>query len=449
MKLTERQVAAQRVLSADHTYLMLFGGSRSGKTFLITRQIIIRALKAPDSRHAILRFRFNHVVNSIVYDTFPKVMKLCFPEVQYKLDKQSWFAKFENGSEVWFGGLDDKERTEKILGMEFASIYLNESSQISWQPVGIAVTRLAQKVMQKIEGKEPKELKPRMFFDCNPPNKNHWTYQLFILKRDPESKANLTNPDDYAYFQINPRDNIVNLSDGYISTLENMSARLRKRFLEGEFTDANPNQLFPDVDIDRYRVTSDDLPDMARIVVGVDPSGAGDTDNADADAIGIVVGGLGTDGNAYLLEDATVKAGPATWGRMAVSAFDRHKADVIVAESNYGGAMVEAVIQAARPKTNFKSVTATRGKVVRAEPFASLYEQGKIRHVGRFADLEEELSGFSTNGFTGSTSPNRADAWIWVLTELFPGMLRNREKDKPKLLTKPINNFSRTAGYWM
>jgi phage terminase large subunit-like protein len=303
--------------------------------------------------------------------------------------------------------------------------------------------------MQKIEGKEPKELKPRMFFDCNPPNKNHWTYQLFILKRDPESKANLTNPDDYAYFQINPRDNIVNLSDGYISTLENMSARLRKRFLEGEFTDANPNQLFPDVDIDRYRVTSDDLPDMARIVVGVDPSGAGDTDNADADAIGIVVGGLGTDGNAYLLEDATVKAGPATWGRMAVSAFDRHKADVIVAESNYGGAMVEAVIQAARPKTNFKSVTATRGKVVRAEPFASLYEQGKIRHVGRFADLEEELSGFSTNGFTGSTSPNRADAWIWVLTELFPGMLRNREKDKPKLLTKPINNFSRTAGYWM
>jgi len=134
---------------------------------------------------------------------------------------------------------------------------------------------------------------------------------------------------------------------------------------------------------------------------------------------------------------------------MAVSAFDRHKADVIVGETNYGGAMVEAVIQAARPKTNFKAVSATRGKVVRAEPFASLYEQGKIRHVGRFADLEEELSGFASNGYTGSKSPNRADAWIWVLTELFPGMLRNREKDKAKLQTRPINNFSRTSGYWM
>ena len=84
-----------------------------------------------------MRFRFNHVVNSVVYDTFPKVMKLCFPGVEYKLDKQSWFVKFQNGAEIWFGGLDDKERTEKILGMEFASIYLNESSQISWQPVGI------------------------------------------------------------------------------------------------------------------------------------------------------------------------------------------------------------------------------------------------------------------------------------------------------------------------
>ena len=124
---------------------MLFGGSRSGKTFLLVRQLVVRALKAPGSRHAILRFRFNHVVNSIVYDTFPKVMKLCFPQMEYKLDKTHWYVTFPNGSEVWFGGLDDKERTEKILGMEFVTIYLNESSQIVWGSVGIAMTRLAQK----------------------------------------------------------------------------------------------------------------------------------------------------------------------------------------------------------------------------------------------------------------------------------------------------------------
>lgn len=449
MKLHAKQIEAQKLLSSDVTYAMLFGGSRSGKTFLLVRQIILRALKAPGSRHTILRFRFNHVVNSIVYDTFPKVMKLAFPGVEYKLDKTHWYVKFQNESEIWFGGLDDKDRTEKILGMEFATIYLNESSQISWGPVGISMTRLAQKVNQVIEGKEPTLLKPRMYFDCNPPNKNHWTYQLFILRRDPDTKINLANPENYGYFQINPRDNQENLSDGYLDTLENLSARLRRRFLEGEFTDANPNQLFPDEAIDRWRADNGDLPDFVRVVVGVDPSGAGDSDNADNDAIGIVVGALGVDGNAYLLEDCTVKAGPATWGNVAVSAYDRHKADVLVAETNYGGAMVEGVIQASRSKTNFKAVSASRGKVIRAEPFASLYEAGKIRHAGRFVELEDELSGFSTIGFTGSRSPNRADAWIWVLTELFPGMLRQKV-EKKKLETKRPQNWNNSrAGYWM
>lgn len=95
---------------------MLFGGSRSGKTFLLVRNVVMRALKAPKSRHAILRFRFNHVKASIIMDTFPKVMELCFPGVKYTINKTDWFAEMPNESQVWFGGLDDKERTEKILG---------------------------------------------------------------------------------------------------------------------------------------------------------------------------------------------------------------------------------------------------------------------------------------------------------------------------------------------
>src|SRR6185369_3378956 len=97
--------------------------------------------------------------------------------------------------------------------------------------------------------------------------------------------------------------------------------------------------------IDRWRVLDGKLPDMQRIVVAVDPSGSGDADNADNDAIGIVVVGLGTDGNAYVIEDATVKAGPAVWGGIVASAYDRHEADIVVAEGNFGGAMVERVIQ--------------------------------------------------------------------------------------------------------
>ena len=100
---------------------------------------------------------------------------------------------------------------------------------------------------------------------------------------------------------------------------------------------------------------------------------------------------------------------------------------MVVGEVNYGGAMVEHVIQTARPRTPFSSVTATRGKAVRAEPFSALYEGGRVRHVGTFTSLESELCDFSTSGYIGSDSPNRADAWIWVLAELFAGIVKEKK----------------------
>lgn len=430
-KLTAKQLEAQEIIAGDATHIMLFGGSRSGKTALHVRNIILRALKAPGSRHAILRFRFNHVKSSIVLDTFPKIMSIAFPGVEYTIDKTDWYAKYENGSEIWFGGLDDKERTEKILGQEYSTIYLNECSQIPFSSREMAVTRLAQKVFTKIEGREPTLLKPRMLYDMNPGSNNHWTYRLFIKKVDPDSGKPLSNPQDYAYFKINPGDNVENLSDGYLKTLEGLSARLRQRFLYGDFSDANPNALFDDAVFEKWRVIDGKLPDFVRVIVGVDPSGSGDTDNADNDAIGIVVGALGVDGNAYLLEDITVKAGPATWGKIATDAYERHEADAIVGESNYGGDMVRFTIKTCNPRVNFKDVKASRGKVVRAEPFSALYEQGKIRHVGYLTDLEDEMAGFTTNGYIGEKSPNRADAAIWVLAELFPAIVSTQGKMAP------------------
>lgn len=415
---------------------MLFGGSRSGKTALHVRNTVFRGLKAPGSRHAIFRFRALHVHESIVLDTFPKVMKMAFPRVGYTMHKGDGYATIyedEDGeSELWFSGLDDKERVEKVLGKEFATLYFNECSQIPMGSVDIAMTRLAQLVMVKMWDPATKQkidkgpLKVRAFYDCNPPPKSHWTYKRFILKIDPETGKPLANPGDYAAFQINPSDNAANLSGNYLATLQGMSARLQKRFLKGEFADATPNQLFPEETIDKWRAA--EVPDMVRVVVGVDPSGSGDVDNADNDAIGIVVGGLGTDGNAYLLEDCTVKAGPATWGRIAVGAWQRHDGDAIVGETNYGGEMVlqtirsAAAAQSVRPTV--KKVTASRGKVQRAEPFSALYEQGKIRHAGEFKELEDEMTAFSTYGYLGENSPNRADAWFWVLAELFPGLIK-------------------------
>lgn len=450
MQLTARQLQAQSILSGPATHCMLFGGSRSGKTFLHVRNVVFRALKAPGSRHGIFRFRALHVHESIVLDTFPKVMKLAFPGVRYTLHKGDGYASIHTGtedSEVWFSGLDDKERVEKVLGKEFSTVYFNECSQIPMGSVDIALTRLAQAVMVQMKGREPEPLKVRAYYDCNPPSKAHWSYKRFIQKVDPETGKPLSNPGDYASFQINPGDNAQNLSSSYLQTLQGMSARLQKRFLKGEFADATPNQLFPEETIDKWRTA--DVPDMVRIVVGVDPSGSGDVDNADNDAIGIVVGGIGTDGNAYLLEDCTVKAGPATWGRIAVNAWQRHDGDAIVGETNYGGEMVMATIRSAataegaRPVV--KKVTASRGKVQRAEPFSALYEQGKVRHVGDFRELEDEMTAFSTYGYLGENSPNRADAWFWVLAELFPALVKPAASEKKQTNThRPV-----MAGGWM
>ena len=432
MNLTAKQQEAWTLLGASASSIMLFGGSRSGKTFLLVLAVVTRALKAAKTRHAILRFRFNAVKAAVAQDTFPKVMALCFPNVTYNLSKSDWYATFPNGSEVWFSGLDDKERVDKILGMEFATTYFNECSQIPYSSVETALTRLAQKADQLIDGKAT-ALKPRAYYDCNPPSKAHWSYRIFKELRHPDTKEGLKFPMDYACMQVNPRDNAENLAEGYIdNNLASLSARGRKRFLDGEFADATPNQLFPEEFIDRWRVTDGDLPEMVRIVVAVDPSGADDQDNADNDAIGIVVAGLGINGTAYIIEDLTVKAGPATWGKVATDAYDRHQADAIVGETNYGGAMVEHVIKTCRPRTTFIKVTASRGKTQRAEPFSALYEQGKVRHVGYLRDLEDELVAFSTYGYTGANSPNRADAAIWALAALFPGIVKTPKKEAKK-----------------
>lgn len=443
-KLTPRQAQAQVVLAGVATWLMLFGGGRSGKTFLVLRNIVLRALKAPGSRHLVVRYRFKHLKASIILDTFPKVMRLCFPEVHYDLSKTDWYARLPGGAEIWFAGLDDKERMEKILGAEYATIYINEASQVPWAGVQMLLTRLAQKATQVLAGRDPRPLKLRFYFDCNPPSKAHWTFKVFKQKVDPDTKEPLREPGNYESFLMNPTDNAENLSPEYLATLDGLSERMKRRFLRGEFADATPNALFDEAVIDRWRMADgDDLPQLVRVVVSVDPSGASDDEqNADNDEVGIVVEGLGSDGRAYLLEDLTIKAGPSTWGRIAVEAYIRHRADAVVGETNFGGGMVQSTIavaaKAADVRVPFKKVTASRGKTQRAEPFSALYEEGKVRHVGIFAKLEDELCAFSTGGYTGPKSPNRADAHIWALAEIFPAMTRAVPAPAPVVTPIPM-----------
>ena len=149
-----------------------------------------------------------------------------------------------------------------------------------------------------------------------------------------------------------------------------------------------------------------------RIIVGLDPSGGGGS------AQGIVVAGLGSDGLFYVLEDASCQLSPQLWAQRAVGAFERHAADKIVLEKNFGGDLGLAVLTQARRGLPVKLVSASRGKHVRAEPVALLYEQGKVRHLGAFAELEDQLCAMRPDGYAGEGSPDRLDALVWAITEL-------------------------------
>lgn len=426
--LTPKQREANKLLGSAARNIMLRGGSRSGKTFILVRAIIQRAINAPGSRHAIFRFRFNHAKTSIWADTMPKVLKLCFPGLRYRFDKTDFYLELGNGSQIWIAGLDDKDRVEKILGAEYVTLYFNESSQIPWGSVEMAMSRLAQKCplapeIAKATGREYLALKA--YFDCNPPSKLHWSYQLFRAKVKPGTKEPLPNPDDYAEMKINPDDNRDNLPQEYFDVLASMSAAKRLRFEAGEWaSDINgalwalEDRKAPDgknmPGIDSLRVTK--APEMKRIVVAVDPSGA--NGDGQGDDIGIVVAGIGVDGDYYVLEDATCQLSPEGWGRRAVDLYHKWKADRIVGESNFGGDMVRFTIATADKKAAYRNVHASRGKHIRAEPISALTEQGRVHHVGTFADLEDELCNFTASGYIGDRSPNRADAFVWALTEL-------------------------------
>lgn len=221
------------LLSGASKEIMLYGGSRSGKTFILIRALIIRACKVK-SRHCILRLNFNHIVRTVFMDTFPKVLSLCFSEIKVKINKSLYYYTFPNGSEIWFGGLDDKERTEKILGSEYSTIYFNESSQLSYSSIQIAKTRLAEK----------NNLIKKIYYDANPPTKSHWSYWLFDKKLDPIEEIPLNNPENFSSLLMNPTHNIENIDPDYLKLLESMPEKERNRFLYGLYNDESEGQVY-------------------------------------------------------------------------------------------------------------------------------------------------------------------------------------------------------------
>ena len=220
-------------------------------------------------------------------------------------------------------------------------------------------------------------------------------------------------------------ENLGNLAPPFLQKIISKyeGTRLGRQELLAEILDDIPGALWTRDTIDRCKIRETQLPTLRRIVVGVDPSGTrGDPDTKSND-VGIIAVGIDDRKHAYVLADYTLNASPALWGKRVVEAYVELKADRVLGEINYGGAMVEHVIQTAAKDAQmvsvpYREVKASRGKIVRAEPCSALYEQKRVSHVGSFPDLEDQLCAMTPDGYVGDGSPDRADALVWCLTDL-------------------------------
>lgn len=224
---------------------------------------------------------------------------------------------------------------------------------------------------------------------------------------------------DVAVTKSNTYANKANLAPSFIHQIitKYEGTRLGRQELHAEILDDVPGALWTRAILDACRKKPDEkLPNFVRIVVGVDPSGTAGDDGHDD--IGIVVVGKGEDGKAYVLEDMTCSLSPAGWANKVIYAYRKYEADCIVAEVNFGGAMVESNIRTIDQFVPIRQVRASRAKVVRAQPIAALYESGKVVHAGALGALEDQLCLFTGNGYMGDRSPDASDAMIWAVTDV-------------------------------
>lgn len=400
--------------------ILLYGGSRGGKSAGMMALVIGRAMAAPGTKHAIFRLTLTSCNRQLgpARGTFPEMMKMLFPNVEVHVAKSESIVTFPNGSEILFEGLDPT-RIDKVLGAQYATAWVNECNEIAdYEGIILQLaSRMSdtQPIMHQgkpvVRDGKVQMLRPLMLFDCNPNVKDDWEYKLFQQKLDPMSSQPLDDPESYASLLVPPQDNAANQAEGYAEGLRRRykhSPKQMARFVEGLWSDNNPNALFRR-DMFKY---GDEPASLLRIVVGVDPAGSSGNGS---DYTGIVVVGLGSDGHAYVLEDASIKGTPEQWAAEVKRVYDDWQADLIVAERNYGGEMVEHTIRSAHRNLPVKTVVASRGKIARAEPVSIEYHKGKVIHTEVFKELEEQMCDYTP---ATKKSPDRMDALVWALTEL-------------------------------
>lgn len=323
-----------------------------------------------------------------------KGVKLGFPEWAPTNRTLTW----ENGAKVEFFSAEDPER---LRGPQFEAAWTDElcawrRDQDTWDMLQFCL-RLGQN--------------PQTFITTTPKT----TKLLRSIMSD--SKTIISSGSTF--------DNAANLADKYLETVREKyeGTRLGRQELHAEVLDEASGALWNRSLLAELEVEPEDVPELARIVVAVDPAV---TTGTDSDLTGVIVAGICEEGHGYVLADHTDQYSPAEWARKVIELYNEYEADRIVAEKNQGGDLVRHTIHTEDDNVPVRLVFASRGKFARAEPVSALYEQHKVHHVRGLSQLEDQLVQYEPLGKLGS--PDRLDALVWAITDLMLG-----GKIKPEL----------------
>jgi PBSX family phage terminase large subunit len=374
-------------------YFLVTGSRGSGKSY--TLNLFLLNLTYEEG-HVILFTRWTMVSAFIsIIPEFIDKIELLNKEDDFEITQNEIVNK-KTGSKILFKGIKTSSGVNTANLKSIANVttlVIEESEEITDEDV-----------FDRIDLSVRDKNKPnRVILVMNPSYKSHWIYKRWISK----PKADCT------YIHTTYLHNRQNLSKSFLDAAERTKSENLHRYNHlflGEWLDDAEGMLWNREIINRSRIPS--APELVRKIVAIDPA---ITANIGSDETGIVVLGKDERGRIYVLEDLSGKYSPNEWSSLASSAVIRHGADCIVAEKNQGGEMVEAVIRQNDNRTRVKLVTATKGKYVRAEPTYSLYEQGKVFHVGNFPILESQMITFDPDK---GKSPDRVDALVWGITEL-------------------------------
>ena len=383
------------LIDDDNRYAIITGGRGSGKSFAITTILCLLMLER-DRTILFLRQTLTSAHISIIPEFVEKLETLGIQD-QFNITKTEIEHK-TTGSRILFRGIQtgSKNNTANLKSINGVSVMVvDEAEELvdedTFDRIDLSVRKAG--VVNKV------------ILVMNPARVDNWIYKRFFK----DGKQ-----DNTTYIHTTYLDNIDNLDDSFIEQIERLKETNLKKYnhlVLGEWLDGDSDfALWTDDLINGLRVS--ERPPLKRIVIAIDPAV---TSKDTSDETGLIACGVGFDNHLYVLDDCSGTYTPKDWATKAIMMYRKWEADRIIGEVNNGGDLIETVLRSVDPNIPYKSVHATRDKLTRAEPVAALYEQGKAHHVGRFLDLEYEMT--TWEGKKGQKSPNRIDALVWGATE--------------------------------